>query len=105
MPTPHVAEVLANLIDGVLLVAAGLALLRRRSLLALVVLLLAADPFWTLAANALLSLLGAGRGTAGQAVSVVLADAPLWTAFVLGLLRVFRAEPAVRGPSPGVARQ
>ena len=101
----HLAEGLADVVDVALAIAAAFALVRRRGFLAWVVLLLAVDPLWSAAMQALAAWAGFGATPVEQVLAVVLADAPLWAAFMLGLARVLGAEPVSARRTPDVAGQ
>lgn len=103
MAAVHLAEGLADGIDALLTAAAAVAFLRRRGLLPLVVLLLAADPLWSLGLQALGPPLGLESTPLRQVVTAVLSDAPLWGAFALGLSRLLGPEPRPGPSRPGVA--
>ncbi len=83
MSIPHATEAAASAVDAVLLAASIAAVLWRRAPLAWVACLVAADPLWAQAFAATVSRLVPPE-PAAQALSTVLADAPLWAAFVLG---------------------
>lgn len=96
MAAAHWVAGLSEAVDAALALAALLVLLRRPGLLPLLGLLLAVDPLWALGLQALAGPLGLLATPGRQVVLGVLADAPLWAAFILGLLRLF-APPAPAG--------
>ncbi len=92
LPLTHITEPLAWAVDAVLLAAALAALLRWRNRLAWVVLLIAADPLWTpLVERALI------RIPPGAPLIPLVAEAPLWAAFIIGFAGVFSAAGGTGG--------
>ena len=104
MPAALLTTWLARAIDLALLVAAGVTAARFRSRLALVVLLLAVDPWW-------------GRGTrllspwafvpAGAPAPLLagLTQAPFWVALIVGLLPLLSVSPPPGPGTSGVGRR
>lgn len=86
----YVTESLAWTVNAVLFAAALVALLRWRNRLALVTLLLAADPVWTMLSQAVLEHSVPGVPLF-QALYAIAGDAPLWASFIVGFASVFGA--------------
>ncbi len=100
MAVVRFAGTLAAVVDILLTLAAGSAVVRRRGLLPVVVLLLAADPLWSFGLHAAAPRVALHATPALRVVAAVLSGAPLWAAFILGLAHVLGPEPrSARSPA------